>query len=174
MGTAQLDGNNTYTITFTPPASSGQTLPANGSYPPLVSNSIGNPSGFGSLSLYQPDPSEVAHPFLSQASVLNTYDSTADTAVLSVNAATDLMTVRAPAWGKLMESTPILFGPRAAEYGLLPNTVYYVASTPTASADPATQQTVYSFKISQQWIQTLSPGDVPIQYSGSPGAIVDL
>ncbi|MDR3632965.1 MAG: DUF1254 domain-containing protein [Isosphaeraceae bacterium] len=141
MGTGQLDGNNTYSITFTPPASSGQTLPANGTYPPLVNNSSGNPSGFWSLTLYQPDPSEVAAPFLSQASVLNTSYSTADTAVLSVNAATNVMTVSAPAWGKITESTPILFGANATEYGLQANTVYYVASTPTATVDAATQQT---------------------------------
>lgn len=174
MGTPQLDGNHTYSITFTPPTSSDQALPAVGIYPPLVDDGRGNPRGFWSITLYQPDASEVAAPFLSQASLLNTHYSTPDTAVLSVNAATDVMTVRSPAWGLIAASTPILFGPNAAEYGLQPNTVYYVASTPTATVDPTTQVTTYSFKISQQWIQTLSADNVPIQYSGNPGPIVDL
>jgi hypothetical protein len=174
MGTAKLDGNNTYSITFTPPASSGQALPAVGILPPLVNDASGTPRGFWSMTLYQPDTTEAAAPFLSQASILNTHYSTADTAVVSVNAATDVMTVRASAWGKLVASTPILFGSNAAQYGLQPNTVYYVASTPTASVDPASQQTTYSFQISQQWIQTLSTDSVPVQDSGNPGPIVDL
>src|SRR5262249_37152028 len=161
MGTTPLDGNDTYTITFTPPAPSGQPLPVVGTYPPLVDDGRGDPRGFWSLTVYQPDSTEAAAPFLSQASVLNTHYSTADTAVLSVDAATDVMTVRAPAWGTIAESTPLLFGPNAADYGLKPNTVYYVASTPTTAVDPVTQETTYSFEISQQWIQTLSPGDVP-------------
>ena len=172
--TTPLDGNNTYSITFTPPAASGQTLPANGIYPPLVNDSQGNPRGFWSISLYQPDPSEVSAPFVSQASVLNTAYSSADTAVVSVDTANNLLTVLAPSWGTIVESTPILFGSNAAEYGLLPNTVYYVASTPTSSVDPTTQQTSYTFSVSAQWIQTLSPANVPVQYSGTPGPVVDL
>jgi Protein of unknown function (DUF1214) len=49
-----------------------------------------------------------------------------------------------------------------------------VASTPTSGVDPTTQGTTYSFEISQQWIQTLSSQNVPIQNSGGPGAIVSL
>ena len=169
MGTAKLDGNNTYSITFTPP-SSGQTLPANGIDPPLVNNSSGNPAGFWSITLYQPDPSEVAAPFLSQASVLNTSYSTANLSVLSVNPTTNVMTVSAPTWGTLTESTPILFGANASQYNLKPNTVYYVASTPTAAVDPTTQATTYSFSISQEWVQDLSSDNVPIQYSGDSRA----
>jgi hypothetical protein len=176
QGTAQLDGNHTYKITFTPPGSSGQTLPANGIYPPLVSDRGGNPLGFWSITLYQPDPSEVSAPFLSQASVLNTHDSTADTAVLSVDARTDTLTVLAPAWGPIVASTPILFGANAASYGLQPNTVYYVANTPKQAVDPVTHETTYSFQISSQWIQTLSTANppVPIQDSGQAGQIVPL
>jgi hypothetical protein len=74
-------------------------------------------------------------------------------------------------WGKLVASTPILFGAHAAAYGLRPNTVYYVAGNPTASAD----NTTYTFQVSSQWLQTLSPGAVPIQgLGGHPGAIVPL
>ncbi len=175
MGTAQLDGNNTYSITFTPPASSsGQSLPVSGTFPPLVNNSQGKPQGFWSITLYQPDLSEVAAPFLSQAADLNTHYSTADTSVVSVDAATSTLTVSAPTWGNLTASTPILFGANAAQYGLTPNTLYYVAGSPTTSVDPTTGQTVYSFQISTQWIQTLSPQNVPIQYSGGPGPIVPL
>jgi hypothetical protein len=174
QGTTTLDGNDTYSITFTPPGSAGQTLPADGTDPPLVDGSNGDPLGFWSITLYQPDPSEVAAPFLSQASVLNTSYSTADTSVVSVDAATDTMTVLAPSWGTLTASTPILFGAHAAQYGLNPDTVYYVASTPTTAVDPSTGQTTYSFQVTSQWIQTLSPDGMPIQYSGGPGAIVDL
>ena len=69
------------------------------SIPPLVSDPSGNPFGFWSITLYQPDPMEVAAPFLSQASVLNTHYSTADTAVLSVDAGTDTLTVRCAGLG---------------------------------------------------------------------------
>jgi hypothetical protein len=59
-------------------------------------------------------------------------------------------------------------------YGLQPNTVYYVAGPPTTAVDPSTRETTYSFSVSQQWIQELSAGNVPIQNSGGPGPIVDL
>lgn len=173
QGTAALDGNNTYSLTFTPP-SSGQALPASGIYPPLVNNRQGNPRGFWSVTLYQPDPDEVAAPYLSQASVLNTHYSAADTAVVSVDPTTDMMTVRAPSWGKLVASTPVLFGPNAAAYGLQPNTVYYVAQAPTTSVDPVTNETLYTFPVSLQWVQNLSSDNVPIQNSGSPGTTADL
>ena len=176
-GPTLLYGNNTYSITFTPPGSSGPTLPANGIYPPLKLDPRGNPFGFWSITLYQPDPSEVAAPFLSQASVLNTHYSTADTAVLSVDAGTDTLTVAAPAWGPIVASTPILFGANAASYGLQPNTVYYVATTPKQFVDPVTQKTIaYSFQVSSQWIQKLSTANppVPIQDSGQAGPIVAL
>jgi hypothetical protein len=174
QGTAQIDGNNTYSITFTPPGSSGQTLPANGIFPPLVLDPSGNPLGFWSITLYQPDSQQVAAPFLSQASVLNAHYSTADTAVISVDAGTDTLTVRAPAWGPILASTPILFGANAASYGLQPNTVYYVATAPTKAVDPVTHETTYSFQVSRQWIQTLSQQNVPVQNSGGPGPIVAL
>jgi hypothetical protein len=173
IGTASLDGNNTYSITFTPPTAD-PTLPAVGIYPPLVSASQGNPRGFWSITLYQPDPSEVSAPFLSQASVLNTNYSSVNTKVISVDAVTDVITVSAPSWENLVASTPILFGANATAFGLLADTVYYVASTPIATVNPTTQATNYSFTVSKQWIQTLSSANVPIQFSGSPGASVDL
>jgi hypothetical protein len=167
---APLDGNQTYKVTFTVP-SSNPTLPVAGIYPPMVSDSSGNPKGFWSMSVYATDPTQSAAPFIPQTSVLNTSYSSADTPVLSVDAATNSMTVSAPTWGALVASTPILFGGDAAAYGLTPNTVYYVASAPTPNAD----QTTYTFQISAQWLQPLSGGDVPIQGpGGNPGPVVDL
>jgi hypothetical protein len=166
-----LDGNHTYKLTFQPPESYIPPPPANGIYPPMVSDSSGNPKGFWSIHVYATDPTQSAAPFIAQTSVLNTRYSTADTAVLSVNATTNFMTVNAPTWGPLVASTPILFGANAAAYGLKRNTVYYVATTPKANAD----NTTYTFQISTQWLQTLSTGKVPIQGpGGQPGAIVNL
>jgi hypothetical protein len=164
-----FDGNHTYKVTFTMP-SSNPTLPVVGIYPPMVSDSSGNPKGFWSIHVYATDPTQSAAPFIAQTSILNTSYSTADMAVLSVDAATNSMTVSAPTWGTLVASTPILFDEGATAYGLTPNTVYYVASAPTPNAD----QTTYTFQISAQWLQQLSADDVPIQDTGNPGPIVDL
>ena len=73
QATALLNGNNTYSITFMPPTSYTSGQPVYGTYPPEVTNSSGNPKGFWSITLYQPDSTETAAPFLSQSSVLNTY-----------------------------------------------------------------------------------------------------
>lgn len=172
-GSVPLDGNNTYSITFTPPPSppSG-SFPVVGIYPPEVTDNSGNPIGFWSVTLYQPDSSEAGAPFLSQAGVLNTYYSPANNAVLSVNPETNMMTVAAPPSGKIKASTPILFGADAGAYGLEPDTVYYVASTP--QTDNPTNPTSYSFQISKQWMQTVSSNGVPVQNTGNPGAIVPL
>ena len=64
-------------------------------------------------------------------------------------------------------STPILFGENAAAYGLTPNTVYYVASTPTLNAN-----NTYTFQILEQWLQTLSKAH--IVRSRAPAAIPAL
>jgi hypothetical protein len=165
---ATLDGNNTYQLMFTPPTSP-QTLTADGIYPPMVPDSNGNPKGFWSVTVYQPDSDEAAAPFIAQTSVLNTSYSTADTAVLSVNPATNFMMVKAPNWGMLVQSTPILFGTNAAAFGLKPNTVYYVATPPTMP-----HSGTYTFQISETWKQDLSHDGVPIQNSGNPGPIVQL
>ena len=161
-----LDGDNTYTLTFTPPTNPSPPLASavEGIYPPIE-------KGFWSVHVYATS-SESNAPFIAQTSVLNTSYSTVDTQVVSVNAAADTMRVNAPNWGKLVESTPILFGGDATAYGLTPNTVYYVASRPIAHADGT-----YTFQISAQWLQELSDDDtepVPIQDSGNPGPIVDL
>jgi hypothetical protein len=170
----QLDGNNTYKLTFTPPVTNPPTLPVIGSFPPTMNNAQGNPLGFWSITLYQPDPTQSGAPFISQASVLNTTYSTANIPVTAVDPSTHKITVEPSAWGPLVQSTPILFGPNAAQYGLTPGVPYYVASTPTRKIDPNTKATTYSFEVSTKWKQQLSMGNVPIQYSGMPGPVVQL
>jgi hypothetical protein len=166
---APLDGNHTYTLTFTSPPAS-PPLPAEGIYPPIVSDSSGKALGYWSITLYATDPSEAAAPFVSQASVLNTHYSRADTAVLSVDALGNTLTVARPSWGTLIASTPVLFGGDAAAYGLTPGAVYYVATAPEANVDG----TAYTLQVSDQWLQDLSDEGVPIQNSGIPGQPVVL
>jgi hypothetical protein len=187
----QLDGNNTYTLTFTPPVTNPATLPVKGSLPPTVNDPQGNPRGFWSIHVYQTDSTESAAPWITQASVLNTAYSTANIAVTAVDASTDTLTVLPSAWGPLLRSTPILFGSTASQYGLTPGVPYYVATTPTRSIDPTTKTTTYSFKVSTIWKQQLSPavigpggepeGNVPEQgtcpansTTCGPGPIVQL
>jgi hypothetical protein len=170
----QLNGNNTYKLTFTPP-STNPTLPVIGTLPPTVNDSQGNPRAFWSITLYQPDTTQSAAPFITQASVLNTAYSRANVAVTAVDPSADTITVRPSAWGPLEASTPILFGSTAARYGLTPGVAYYVATTPTRKVDPRTKRTTYSFKVSTKWKQELSAGNLPIQgNTGAPGPVVNL
>ena len=171
----QIDGNNTYKLTFTPPVTNPTTLPVIGAVPPTVNDSQGNPRGFWSIHVYQTDTTQSAAPFITQASVLNTAYSTASLPVTAVDPSTDTITVQGSDWGPLIASTPILFGPTAAQYGLTPGVPYYVATTPTQQTDPATNATTYAFKVSTIWKQQLSPADVPMQGdTGTPGPIVQL
>jgi hypothetical protein len=143
----------------------------------MVDDAQGNPLGFWSIHAYQTDASEAAAPFISQASVLNTAYSTANLPVTAVDASTSTLTVQASTWGPLIQSSPVLFGATAAQYGLTPNVPYYVATPPVAGTDPATQAATYSFKVSTIWKQGLSPANVPIQGNtslGTPGPIVPL
>jgi hypothetical protein len=164
----QLDGNETYKLTFKPPVTNAP-VPVIGTRPPTVNDSRGSPRGFWSITVYQPDTTQSAAPFITQASVLNTAYSTANIAVTAVDASTDTITVKPSAWGPLVASTPILFGPTAAMYGLTPGVPYYVATTPMRKIDPNTKSTTYSFKVSTKWLQQLSTDNVPIQDTGSPG-----
>ncbi len=168
-----LDGNNTYKLTFKQPATN-PAVPVDGTLPPTVNDRQGNPRGFWSITVYQPDATQSAAPFISQASVLNTAYSGANIPVTAVDASTDTLTVEPSAWGPLVAQTPILFGPTAAQYGLTPGVPYYVATPPTRNIDPKTKATTYSFKVSTQWLQTLSAGNVPIQFSGTPGPFATL
>jgi hypothetical protein len=179
----QLNGNNKYKLTFTPPPppSPPPPLPVVGALPPTMNDSQGNPLGFWSITLYLPDPTQSAAPFISQASVLNTAYSTANIPVTAVDPPTETITVEPSAWGPLVASTPILFGPTAAQYGLKPGVPYYVATPPTSNIDRKTKSTTYSFKVSTQWLQQLSAAtpttpSVPIQgqFSGTPGPVSNL
>ena len=177
----QLNGNDSYKLTFKPPATGIINLPAVGTLPPTVNDSSGDPRGFWSIHVYQIDPTESAAPFLTQASVLNTSYSAANLDVTAVDPSSDTLTVELPAtpWGPLLASTPVLFGPTAAQYGLAPSTPYYLVKDATKNADGT-----YSFQVSTQWRQDVSPatslgGDVPIQGNdpgpnGGPGSIVQL
>ena len=170
----QLNRNNTYSLTFKPPVSNPATLPVMGTVPPTVNDRQGNPRGFWSITLYQPDTSQSAAPFISQASVLNTAYSSANIPVTAVDPSTDTITVEPSSWGPLVASTPILFGPTASQYGLTPGVPYYIRATPTRNTDPITKTVTYSFQVSTQWRQDLSMDDVPIQFSGAPGPVVPL
>ncbi len=165
-----LSGDNTYSITFTQPQSSYtyQQLPASGIIPPLVKNPDGSVTGFWSVTIYQPDNSEAAAPFLPQSAVLNTAYSEAVAPLISIDTTADTITVPKSDVGALNESTPIMFGSNAATYGLVANTAYYIATTPVRSGDN------YTFQVSSQWIQSLTSNGTPIQYSGSAGTPVDF
>ncbi|MEY3081468.1 MAG: hypothetical protein RJA94_1453, partial [Pseudomonadota bacterium] len=172
-GTNLLDGNQNYTITFTQ-AQLGAQLPAFGIYPPQVTDAVGKIRGFWSVTVYQPDASEVAAPFLPQSAVLNTAYSTADSDVLSVDPTAETITVTAPNWGKLVASTPILFGgTAAAACGLDAGAVYFVAADPVQGTGAGGVAT-YTFPLSTQWKQELSEDNVPIQYSGQAQGPVGL
>ena len=178
----QLDGNNTYKLTFKPPVTNPPTLPVTGTLPPTVNDPQGNPRGFWSIHAYQTDTTESAAPFITRASVLNTAYSTANIAVTAIDASTDPLTVKPSTCGPLIASSPVLFGSTAAQYGLTPGVPYYVATTPRRKIDPKTKTTTYSFKVSTKWLQQLSPANVPIQgacvpntkTSCGPGPIVQL
>ena len=174
-GTTATDlvGDNTYTVTFTPPASGGP-LPANGTIPPLVTGSSGLPKGFWSLNVYAPDPSESTSPFISQASVLNLAYSRADQQARSVDAGADTVTVGMPSWGLAPAAgTAIFFGSGASSHGLTADTPYYIASTPKVSGSGSSA--TYTFRVARYWQQPVSPGNVPIQGpTGTPKEIVDL
>ncbi len=170
----ELNRNNTYKLTFTPPITNPAILPVVGTVPPTMNDRRGNPRGFWSITVYQPDTMQSSAPFISQASVLNTAYSSANIPVTAVDPSTDMVTVERSAWGPLIKSTPILFGPTAARYGLTPGVPYYIATTPTSKIDPTTKATTYSFQVSTIWRQQLSDDDVPIQYSGAPGPAAQL
>lgn len=106
----QLNGNNTYKLTFLPPVDHPSSLPVVGTLPPTVNDSQGNPLGFWSIHVYHDDATQAAAPFISQATVQNTAYSSANLPVFDVDPSTDTITVQASAWGPLVASSPILFG----------------------------------------------------------------
>ena len=171
-----LDGNDTYSLTFTPPVPGGP-VPAEGILPPLVTGQDGNPEGFWSIHVYATDGFQSAAPFISQASVLNTAYSSADLAVTAVDPVTDSVTAAASDWGPLVQGSAVLFGPTAADYGLQPGTPYFVASVPTPTTVDGIA-TSYTFQVTERWQQEWAATEahpVPIQGpAGTPGAVVPL
>ena len=138
----------------------------------MVSDSSGNPKGFWSIHVYATDPTQSNAPFIAQTSVLNTSYSTADTAVLSVDAAAEIHDGERSELGNARSEHPHPFRRGRRCLRLDAQHVYYVASRPI----PNVEKTTYTFQISKQWLQELSNGDppVPIQDSGEAGPIVDL
>ena len=177
---AALDGGDVHSLTIG--TSKDSILPADGTAPPLMVNPATQlPIGFWSLTLYQPGQGASACPCLSQASVLNTYYSRAETEVISVDAVSGYITAKVPYGVTLLASSPVLFGgsTAAAEYGLLPDRAYFIVATPEVV--DSVKGTV-RFQISATWLQDLStdptnsggdPG-TPIQYTGSAGPLVTL
>ncbi|MGV9709892.1 DUF1254 domain-containing protein [Gordonia sp. NPDC003424] len=173
--TAQLDGNNTYKLTFTPPRARSSGVPIVGTLPPTVNDLAGNPRAFWSIHAYQLDTSESGAPFITQASVLNTAYSQANSDVIAVDPRSNTITVKRTAWSPLTASTPIIFGSTAAKYGLKPNTPYFVANTPKINVDAKTRTQTYTFGVSAIWRQELSPNNVPIQgTTGTAGPTLPL
>lgn len=176
-GVNQLDGNEAYAITFTPPVD-GAPLPVSGTYPPQVTGKGGAIKGFWSVTVYQPDPSEVSAPFLPQSAVLNTAYTKANDKITAINSSDNTITVLEPSWGHIVQSTPLVFkGSGAASCGLdtlANNAIYYVASSPVTGVDSQTGKTTYTFKISATWLQEISQANVPIQYSGQAGPTINL
>lgn len=170
-GSTQLDGDTTYTVTFTP-AESTSALPAVGTLPPMVTDADGNTSGFWALSVYQPDASQSSAPFLPQAAVMNRHYTRLDTAVVAVDAVADTVTVQQPTWGPLAASTPVVFGDGAEAIGLQADTVYYLVAAPTIGAVDALATATFS--LSESWAQDISAQGVPMQNTGSSGPTVDL
>jgi len=181
-GPDPLQGDNTYSITFRPEDAAGGSLPADGILPPIATDTDGTLLGFWSLTVYQTDFSEAAAPFISQASVLNTAYSQAETTVYSIDTTASTVTVGASAVGPLRPGTAIMFGDNAADFGLEPDRAYFIATSPVANAAgsiPGIDVETYTFPIAEDWQQELSSEGTPIQQVNAEttqpqGAIVDL
>jgi hypothetical protein len=165
-----LSGNNTYKLTFAAPTNE---IPSVGTIPPLQLDQNGNPRGFWSLHVYQPDNSQSGAPFLMQSAVLNTAYSSANLDVLSVDPTADTITAVNTDYALMTASSPVFFsGSAAASYGLTEGQPYYIVADPTMGMSGTTP--TITFQVSPVWKQTLSANDVPIQNSGAAGPVVDL
>jgi len=167
----QLSGNNAYKITFAAPTGHSPSL---GTIPPLVlDQATGNPLGFWSLTVYQPDNSESAAPFLMQSASLNTAYSSANLDVISVDPTANTITVVNTDDAVMQASSPVFFsGSAAASYGLTAGQPYYIVADPTPGTSGTTP--TITFQVSPIWKQKLSSNNVPIQSSGAAGPVVDL
>ena len=181
-GPTPLQGDNSYSITFSPEEAAGGALPADGILPPIAADSEGNLLGFWSLTVYQTDFSEAAAPFISQASVLNTAYSQAETTVYAIDTDNSTITVGASAVGPLRPGTSIMFGENAADFGLEADKAYFIATSPVpneAGSIPGISEVSYTFPLAATWQQELSSEGTPIQQvnaetSQPQGAIIDL
>lgn len=181
-GPTPLQGDNTYSITFRPDEAAGARLPADGILPPIATDAEGTLLGFWSLTIYQTDFSEAAAPFISQASVLNTAYSQAETSIFAIDTEESTITVGASPVGPLRPGTAIMFADNAADFGLETDRAYFIATSPVTNAVgtiPGVDVVTYTFPIATSWQQELSSKGTPIQQvnaetSQPQGAIVDL
>lgn len=181
-GPNPLQGDNTYNITFQPEDAAGGVLPADGILPPIATDADGNLLGFWSMTIYQTDFTEAAAPFISQASVLNTAYSQAETTVYAIDTEVATITVAASAVGPLRAGTAIMFSDNASGFGLESDKAYFVATSPVTNAAgsiPGIDVVTYTFPIAETWQQELSSVGTPIQQvnaetSTPQGAIVSL
>ena len=171
----QLSGGNTYSVTFAP---ASNTVPANGTIPPLSPDVLGDPSGFWSMHVYQPDITESAAPFLMQTASLNTAYSNANLDVLSVDPTANTITAVDTDWALMKASSPVFFsGTAAASYGLIPGKPYYIIGDPTRGTSGTTD--TITFQVSAIWKQELSGANPPVPIQNSvdpegPGPVIDL
>ena len=159
-----LQGDDTYSVTFTLPESNDVT--ADGTLPPIEEDANGNLLGFWSLTVYQPDFGEAPAPFISQASVLNTAYSRADSSIVEIDTAESLITVMASDVGPLRPGTAILFGDNAADFGLQADRAYFIAESPReipAGTYAGIDDTTYRFPVAPIWKQEISEAGTPIQ-----------
>lgn len=174
----ELDGNNTYSITFGSSTSVSSELPIEGILPPLSHYKNGDAIGYWSLSVYQRGLGVAACPCVSQASVLNTFFTKENGKVISVNADQNAnITVEVPYPGAILkESTAIMFEGDLnvlKDYGLVPGKAYYIIAPPVPS--DVNGKALYTFSISETWLQDLSIGSedagTPIQNTGKAGPL---
>ena len=136
----------------------------------------GDPVGFWSMHVYQPDTTESAAPFLMQTASLNTAYSNANLDVISVDPTANTITAVDTDWALMKASSPVFFsGSASASYGLIPGKPYYILPDPTRGTSGTTD--TITFQVSAVWKQALSGALVPIQNSvdpAGPGPVVDL
>jgi hypothetical protein len=118
LSPVQLSGDNAYKVTFA--ASTGQ-IPSLGTIPPLALDAVTNsPLGFWSLTVYQPDNSQSAAPFLMQSTSLNTAYSSANLDVISVDPTVNTITAVDTDYAVMHPSSPVFFKGSVAASTALP------------------------------------------------------
>jgi len=108
-----------------------------------------------------------------QSTSLNTAYSSANLDAISVDPTANTITAVDTGYSVMHASAPVFFkGAAAASYGLAEGQPYYIVADPMPGTSGSTP--TITFQISAAWKQTLSTNNVPIQFSGSAGAVVDL